>query len=398
MNFASEHRPTQAIINLSAISHNIKEFRGLITVDQEIYAVVKADGYGHGAVPVAKAALEAGATGLCVATVDEAIELRQAGLIQVPILVLGLTSPYGIAEILHYNITITVSNIDFFVKAYEQLEHSEQTELLNLYQLKFHLKLDTGMSRIGLQSKTDIRTFYEQIKGFTWAVWEGVFTHFATAGGGPSTYIQQQWERWEFLLEEVPESVKIRHFANSAMAMYPNYNQKSDIIRLGIAMYGLHPKDLVIKQETYCDEEFEHNATFDQMLALDLQPALQLVSELVYVKKVPSGTSVSYGATYTSQEEEWIGTVPIGYADGWLRAYHSVPVLVEGYKCSVLGVINMDQMMIRLPKAFPIGTEVTLIGMDGGLNNHASSIARQVDTISYELVTSIGARVPRIYI
>lgn len=398
MNYASEHRPTQAIINLSAISHNVKEFCDLMTEDQQLYAVVKADGYGHGAVPIAKAALEAGATGLCVATVDEAIELRQAGLIQVPILVLGLTSPYGIAEILHYNITITVSNIDFFVKAYEQLEHSEQTELLNLYQLKFHLKLDTGMSRIGLQMKTEIRAFYEQIKEFTWAVWEGVFTHFATAGGGPSSYIQQQWEQWQFLLEAVPESVKVRHFANSAMAMYPMYNQQSDIIRLGIAMYGLHPKDFITEQRKYCGEDVEHIPVDDLMLVLDLKPALQLISELVYVKKVPSGTSVSYGATYTSEEEEWIGTVPIGYADGWLRAYHKVPVLVEGYKCPVLGVINMDQMMIRLPKAFPIGTEVTLIGIDGRVTNHASSIAREVGTISYEIVTSIGDRVPRVYI
>lgn len=406
MSFASEHRPTQAIVNIEAIKENIQTFKKLINGDQEIYAVVKSNAYGHGAVPIAKAALESGVSGLCVATVDEAIELRRAGLIQVPILVMGLTSPYGIAEILHYNITITVSNIEFFQQAFQQLKQSDQLQLLSLYQLNFHLKLDTGMSRIGIDNELELEAFVEEVGKFDWANWEGVYTHFSTAGGGPAEYIEYQWDRWIALLAKIPTSVSQRHFSNTGMVFNYAHKNQSDIVRLGIGMYGIHPKDLLRPEvvseslskafaftaeelEQMIDTETEH---------IQLQPALQLLSEISYVKKLKKGSKVSYGNSYTCLEDEWIATIPIGYADGWLRRMHSVPILVEGQACPVVGVINMDQLMIKLPKFYPIGTEVTLIGKDGHLFNHPSLIARKLDTISYEIVTAIGGRVPRVYI
>lgn len=380
----SEHRPTQAIINLSAIQHNIGVMREKMAPNQLLFATVKANGYGHGALPVTKAALEAGANGILVATIDEGIALRKEGLAQVPILVLGLTDPRGIAEILHYNLMITVSDSAFFARAFDQLQATNQENLLKLYQLQFHLALDTGMGRIGLRDLQEVQQFAEEIQNYPWAKWQGVFTHLSTAGGGPKEHVYHQLEKWRELLGAVPDEVPYRHYANSATGLWYDLQPQSDIVRIGIAMYGLDPMDRP-------DDELEPPESL-------LRPALELVSEVVYVKRVPAGQPISYGATYVTDKDTWIATVPIGYADGWLRRYQSIPVLVQGHFCPVLGRINMDQMMIALPYPVELGTQVTLIGHDGQSINKATDIARQVDTIAYEILCGISARVPRIYI
>lgn len=376
----SDHRPTQVIVDLAAIRHNIGVIQEQLPEGQEIYATVKANGYGHGAIQVARAALQAGATGLAVATVDEGIELRSQGFSQVPILVLGLTDPRGIAEILHYNLTITVSDLEFFNYAYEQLEDTNQLGLLKLSPLQFHLALDTGMGRIGLRKVEEVSAFEKGIQDHPWAHWQGVFTHFSTAGGGPVEYVKEQYENWLDLLTAVPESVSVRHIANSAMgSWYPEY--PTSIVRLGISMYGIDPKDNPM------------NTVSDK-----LEPAMQLISEIIYVKQIEKGSKVSYGATYEASEDEWIATVPIGYADGWLRRYQPISLLVNGHRCPVVGTINMDQLMIKLPRKFPIGTNVTIIGVDHDETNNVSDIAKTVDTIGYEVLTTIGNRVPRVYL
>lgn len=377
---ASEHRPTVAIIDLNAIQHNVSEMLSVMKPEQALYAVVKANAYGHGAAPVAKAALQAGATGLCVATVDEGIELRKAGILEVPILVLGLTDPRGIAEILLYNLTVTVATSYFFKLAQAQLEATNEVTLLTKQPLLFHLALDTGMGRIGLTTKEEVSQFAQDMAAYTWATWDGVFTHFSTAGGGDEAYIEYQWARWIELTSVVPEEVTCRHYANTAMGMWFQHEPASSIERLGISMYGFDPKDLTHSQP------------------LSLQPAMSLISEIAYVKQVPKGTRISYGASYIAQEDEWIATIPIGYADGWFRRYHSVDVLVGGQRCPVCAPINMDQMMIRLPQYYPVGTTVTLIGQDGALNNRVVEMAQKLDTISYEIVCGIGERVPRVYL
>lgn len=380
----SEHRPTQAIIDLNAIQDNLKLVNNTLDEGQIIYVAVKANAYGHGAIHVAKAAIEAGAKGLLVATVDEAISLRRAGLSQIPILVLGLTDPRGIAEILHYNITITVSDLSFFARAYDQLQATEQVALLDLYQLNFHLALDTGMGRIGLRHQEEVADFAKGIKDYSWARWEGVFTHFSTAGGGPKEYVSLQHERWLDLLEAVPSNVTYRHFANSAMGFWYPLEPKTDIVRLGIGLYGIDPLDRPQEELTGLEG--------------NLKPAFSLVSELVYVKEVEAGEAISYGATYRTEQKQWIGTVPIGYADGWFRHYDKIEVLVEGYACPVVGKINMDQMMIALPHELPVGSMVTLIGQSGKAENRASDLARKVGTISYEIFCGISERVPRVYL
>ena len=377
----SEHRPTEAIVDLNAIQHNVRVMLDEMDDDQKLYAVVKANGYGHGATQVADAALAAGAKGLAVATVDEAIELRQHGHRFAPILVMGLTDPRGIAEIIYYNLTVTVSGLDFFEKAYQQLAETDHLTILEDAKLRFHLKLDTGMGRIGLTSLEGVTAFAAAVSEIAWLDWEGVYTHFATAGDKDEAYIDFQWQEWLKLLAAVPETVKVRHYANSAMGLWYPREPKSDIVRYGIAMYGLDPKDQVPSETK-----------------VSLKPALSIVSEIVHVKQVPAGTHISYGATYKADSEQWIATVPIGYADGWLRRFKDIPVLVDGQKCPVVGIINMDQLMIQLPKAYPVGTTVTLLGQDGALENHVSTLAEMTDTISYEILCGIGGRVPRIYL
>lgn len=391
----SAHRPSQVVVDLQAIKHNIKLMQDKMSPDQELYAAVKANAYGHGAVAVSRAALEAGVDGLAVATVDEGIELRQAGIEGVPILVLGLTEARGIAEILLYDLTITVAEADFFDQAYQQLQATGQLDLLEGSLLKFHLALDTGMGRIGLRSREELEAFIEALEGHDWLDWQGVFTHFATASGGPLEYIDRQWQAWLDFLSLVPDSVHHRHYANSAMGLWYGRQPESTIVRYGIAMYGLDPMDRLPAGD------WSWAGLANDQIAIqldDLQPALSLTSELVYVKQIHAGDSISYGASYTAQETEWVGTVPVGYGDGWLRTYHSVALLVEGQPCQVLGRINMDQLMIRLPQYYPKGTTVTLIGRDGNYNNHASMLALKTDTIGYEIVTNLGQRLDRVYL
>lgn len=374
----SEHRPTVIMISNQAIRHNLSQAKKQIRSDQQIYAVVKADAYGHGAVEVSLIAQEEGVDGLAVATVDEGITLRRAG-IDLPILVLGLTDPRGIAEVLYYDITITVSSLAYFERAYQQLQQTQQLHLLAQYDLTVHLALDTGMGRIGLSTDEEIQAFVEGISVYDWVDWQGVFTHFATAADGSKLYMDKQWQRWKAWMRLIPDNVTCRHYANSAVAFQSQFATDSDIVRIGIAMYGVDPSD--------------HDPS-----GYNLQPALSLISEIIYVKQIHAGMSVSYGASYTAQETEWVATIPIGYADGWLRHYQSVPILIHGQACPILGVINMDQMMVRLPCYYPIGTTVTIIGRDGRLNNTVSRIAQHIGTIGYEVVANLSPRIPRMYL
>ncbi|PMB84017.1 alanine racemase [Dolosicoccus paucivorans] len=375
----SQHRPTQAIIDLAAIRYNICLMQEELTTDQKIYAVIKANAYGHGAVEVGKAAEKAGVDGLAVATVDEGIELRKAGMTKLPILILGLTDPRGIAEVIYYDLTLTVSDIDFFAIAYRQLEQTGQLSVLEDQQLTFHLALDTGMGRIGLQTIEELDVFKKDIQRYPWAHWEGAFTHFATAGGGEESYIDTQWDRWVDFLKHLPESVKERHYSNTAMGWWQKRPPFSTIVRYGISMYGIDPKDQLPPTRP-------------------LKPALSLMTEIVHVKRLKKGYSISYGATYTAEEDEWIATLPIGYGDGWHRHYQNLNVLINGQSCPVVGAINMDQMMVKIPKNWSVGTLVTLIGSNGHKVNEVSRLAKEAGTISYEMLATLGPRIERVYL
>lgn len=364
------YRDTWAEVDLDCISENVASVKNLLPPNVEIIAVIKANGYGHGDVQVAESALNAGATYLAVAFMDEAIALRNKGVVA-PILVLGATRPEDVELAIKFDITITVFQMEW-VKA-------AQTYLPKDKVLQVHIKLDTGMGRIGIRTKDELTAVVEMISSDERLDIEGIFTHFATADEVDQTYFDKQIELFHDLLSVLKEQPRYIHSSNSAAALRfskANFNA----VRLGIAMYGLTPSP-----------EIEHELPFP------LKEAFSLRSRLVHVKKLDKGDKVSYGATYETEGEEWIGTIPIGYADGWIRRLQGQEVLVEGRRVPIVGRICMDQCMVKLPHAVPVGTTVTLIGKQNDEFISVNEIARKLETINYEVPCIISTRVPRLY-
>ncbi|MFP7300432.1 alanine racemase [Neobacillus niacini] len=364
------YRDTWAEVDLDYILANVTSVKKLLPPKVEIIAVVKANAYGHGDFKVAESALKAGATYLAVAFMDEAIALRNKG-IEAPILVLGATRPEDAALAVKYNITITVFQIEW-VKA--ALSHLPKNKVLPV-----HIKLDTGMGRIGIRTKEELEAIVQILTNDDRIEMEGIYTHFATADEVDLSYFEKQKEMFHELLSVLKERPKYIHCSNSAAALrFPETNFNA--IRLGIAMYGLTPSP-----------EIEHELPFP------LNEAFSLRSRLVHVKKLRKGDKVSYGATYEAKDEEWIGTIPIGYADGWIRRLQGQEVLVEGKRVPIVGRICMDQCMVKLPHEVPAGTTVTLIGRQNDEFISVNEVARKLETINYEVPCIISTRVPRLY-
>lgn len=365
----SIHRPTKLIIDLQAIKTNIQhELQA--NPGKDIFVAVKANGYGHGAVETAKAALEAGVTGLCVATLDEGIELREQG-ITAPILLLGLLSVELVGLAQHYHMAVPVSTCEWLQQMPIYLNHEEAP-------LSIHLAVDTGMGRIGFTDEGEIVRAVQLLEQTENVVWEGIFTHFATADQAESSYWEKQNHRFQTVIAQLPYLPKYVHISNSATSLW--HENLGNVIRMGIAMYGLNPSGTELTTP------------------YPLAPALSLVSELVQVKKVAPGEGIGYGMTYVTTEEEWIGTVPIGYADGYMRCMQGFYVLVEGQRCEIVGRVCMDQLMIRLPQDFPVGSKVTLIGQNQGAEITMQAVADHAQTIHYEISCLFSQRIPREYI
>lgn len=364
------YRDTWAEVDLDCISENVASVKKLLPPEVAIIAVVKANAYGHGDVQVAEAALDAGAVYLAVAFMDEAIALRNKG-IKAPILVLGATRPEDVQVAINHDITITVFQ--------EEWLQAAQAHLIADRELSIHIKLDTGMGRIGVRSKEELAAIEKMISEDPRLVLEGVFTHFATADELDPSYFQKQLVLFEEMLAVLKERPRYIHSSNSAAALrYPKAYFNG--VRLGIAMYGLTPS-----------QEMEQEIPFP------LKEAFSLLSRLVHVKKLSKGEKVSYGATYEAEKEEWIGTIPIGYADGWIRRLQGQEVLVEGERVPIVGRVCMDQCMVRLPHYVPVGTTVTLIGSQLEEFISVNEIASSLDTINYEVPCMITSRVPRLY-
>ncbi|MGM0125438.1 alanine racemase [Enterococcus sp. AZ194] len=368
----ANYRPTKAIIHTKAIEENVRNERNRLPQETELFAVVKANGYGHGAVEAAKAAVAGGATGFCVATLDEAIELREAGFIE-PVLILSIIDPSYSELALSHDLSVTVGTMEALKITLELLSQSTLTN-----KLKIHLKVDTGMGRIGFRSSEEVNEAIQLIDRSKSSQWEGIFTHFSTADQAEDSYWQQQETRFIGILEELPYKPRFVHTSNSATALWHEAGI-GNLVRYGVAMYGMNPSGNALEAP------------------YQLQPALELVSALIQVKQVPKAEGIGYGKTYVTPEVEWIGTVPIGYADGWLRKMQGFHLLVEGERCEIVGRVCMDQLMIRLPRAYPVGTKVTLIGQNTGQEIHIQDVANQLGTIHYEVACTISARVPRIY-
>lgn len=374
------YRPTVAEISLDALGRNIGAFRERIAAGTKLLASVKANGYGHGAVEIARRALEAGVDYLGVAFLDEALQLREAG-IGAPILVLGYTPPDGLRLAREHGITITVYRNDTL----------DEIELLPEAgpALKVHVKIDSGMARLGLLPGEDAERFLERVFSIPQAEVEGMFTHFARADEKDKSYTMLQVERFASVVDAVRrmgKSIPIIHSGNSATGIdLPRY--AGNMLRLGIGMYGLYPSDEVNAEQ------------------VKLEPVLMLKTSIVHVKSLAPGEGIGYGTRYFTQGRETIGTLPVGYADGFSRMLTGkAQVLVRGRKVPVVGTIAMDQCMVRLDDArvedepeFKPGEEVVLIGLQGEETITAEDLAAKLGTIPYEVICMLAARVPRVY-
>ncbi len=366
-------RDTKLIVNLGAIRHNIQEQQKQLAPNSKIFAVVKANACGNGLIPVAQTAIGAGATGACVAILDEALELRDNGITKL-ILVLGITPVENAHVAAEAGVSLTVGSLDW-LKNYHQLASANHWTK----PLKVHLGIDSGMGRIGFTTVESFNKAVEFVREHREFEFEGMFTHFATADSADESYFNKQVNRWEQFVNSLNELPPFVHMANSATGMWHQEKITANTVRMGISMYGQNPSGR------------ELAAT------LDLKPVEQLVTSISFVKKLKAGESVSYGATYTAQEDEWLATLPIGYADGYPRCMTGYKVLVDGQFCDIAGRVCMDQMMIRLPKPYPVGTRVVLMGRSRDKKITADDLADQAGTINYEIMTNINNRVHRVY-
>lgn len=368
------HRPAVVKVNLAAIQENIEHEVAHLQAGQKLFAVVKANAYGHGTVPVAKTALAAGASGFCVAILDEGLELRRADIVE-PILVLGVVSPEYAPVAAANNISLTVPNLEWIQEAEKALKK-------NNLKLKIHLGIDSGMGRIGFSEDEEFVAANKFLQTSHSFEVEGMFAHFASADSADDSYFQRQVAKFEHMKQLLLVKPKWIHVDNTAASIF-NKAVHSDLVRFGIGIYGLNPSS--------------NPASADLEPAFALKPALSLESELTHVKTIHQGDGVGYGSTFVAEQDTVIGTVPVGYADGWIRKFQGFKVKVGDVYCPIVGRICMDQFMVELPEKMPIGTKVELISADPTAPNSIKKAADYVDTIHYEVACLLSDRLPREY-
>jgi alanine racemase len=380
---------TCAEIDLNAYAHNIRELRRATQPQARLMAVVKANGYGHGAKEVARTALQHGAEFLGVARLQEAVELRKAGL-EAPILIFGYSSPDSAPTLIDNELTQTIYSPTTAQALSEQAARRGK-------KIKVHIKVDSGMGRLGLlleepaavaprnSPSAGIVSDVEAISRLGNLEVDGIFTHFATSDSADKSYANRQLKRFtEFLnrLDRAGLTPPMKHAANSA-ALIDLPDSHLDLVRPGIATYGLYPSDEVNQR------------------GVALKPVMTLKSRIIHLKKVPAGFHISYGITYRTQKPTTIATVPIGYADGYNRLLSSRGyMVVHGKRVPVVGRVCMDLTMLDVGalKDVNIEDEVVAFGQQGNQAVTADELAATLNTINYEIVTSITARVPRVYI
>ena len=368
------HRPAQINVDLDAIRQNVQNEMKNLDQDQQLWAVVKANAYGHGAIAVANTALRAGATGFCVATLDEALELRRYGIPK-PILVLGIVSEKWAVLASQKDISLTVGSLSWLEKAQSYLA-SENSKL------KIHLGIDSGMGRIGFSEDAEFVKANEFLKDNPNFEVEGMFTHFSKADSDDTSYFEYQVKRFNHMKDLLTIKPKYIHVDNSAASIFKR-PVKSDIVRYGIAMYGLNPSSAPNSK--------------DLTSQVSLKPAMTFTSELTFVKQIHSGYGVGYGVTYQADSDQWIGTVPVGYADGWQRSIQGLEIKVGDTYCPIVGRVCMDQFMVLLPKEMPVGTKVELISDNPQAPNFIKRVADRANTIHYEIACLLSDRLPRVY-
>lgn len=382
------HRPVWAEIDLDCVAHNIREFQKIIPENTQIMAVVKADAYGHGAREVANAALQAGAMRLAIAILEEGVVLRKKG-ITAPIHILGVSAPGTEKAVIGHNLIPTICTLE------SARNFSDIGKTLGKT-IPFHLKLDTGMGRIGI--RTDhLPEFLDVLKNLPNLEMEGVFSHFSKADEHDKTYTKKQLDTYKHSLNMLKEAgfhPRIRCLANSAATMEVP-ESLFDMVRIGISLYGLYPSDEVDRSR------------------VNLKPVMSWKTKIAYLKTLPPGEAVSYGGMFITQRPTVVATLPLGYADGYRRRLWKThwTVLVKGQHAPIIGRICMDMFMVDVTdidsRSFPrlressrvtVGDEVVLIGKQGSEILTADDMAKQLDTINYEITCLVGKRVPRVYL
>ena len=367
---------TWAEINLDALEHNITEIRRVTSDDAKIMAIVKADAYGHGAVECSKVLLKNGADMLGVACCNEAMQLRNAG-ITAPILILGASFEEEIEELILNDITFSLFSYEFAKRVSEIAKKNNKTA-------RIHIKLDTGMSRIGYVTGVDDDKITEEIikiSKLDFIEIEGIFSHFATADEKDTEYTKLQFDRFMAVCSKLEESgleIQIKHIANSAaIMMYPETHL--DMVRAGVILYGLYPSDDVDKSR------------------IDLKSVMSFKSRITHLKEICDNRGVSYGKSYITSGKTKIATIPVGYADGYTRKLSGrAKILVNGEPMKVIGTICMDQCMIDVTSVnnINVGDEVVIFGSK---TVTADTLASWLDTINYEIVCMISKRIPRVF-
>ena len=359
-------------IDLEALRENVRLLRSTLPEKTKLMAVVKADAYGHGIAKVARAALEAGASALAVARTDEGAALRQAG-VTAPVLVLGASSDEEIAEGVHNELTLTVCTPEMVDTLESCAKDSGLTGLM-------HLKIDTGMGRIGVRTEEEIRAILARLQVSPHVRLTGAFTHFADADGSDMAYTRMQFERFQQLLTLLPDGI-VRHCANSgAVLSWRDKGAALDLVRPGLLTYGVYPDS--------------------ERGGLSLTPVMALKSRVSAITHHKKGDSISYGRTWTAECDCTLAVLPVGYADGLQRCLSGkLEVLLRGKRVKQVGRICMDMCMLDvtdIPDA-AVGDVVTVFGCGDDGAPTVAELASLAGTIPYELLCGVSLRVPRIY-
>ena len=366
-----------ATVNLDAVASNMRSMRDNLPASTLIMGSVKADGYGHGSVPVAKT-IEPYVFGYAVATIDEGIILRRHG-INKTILILGVTHESRYEDLLRYDIRTAMFQ-------YEKAKKLSDLALKQGKKAVVHLALDTGMSRIGMKADREHAKEAAAIAALEGIEVEGLFTHFARADETDKSAYEEQYRRYkEFLgyLKELGVKIPIRHCSNSAGIVESLESNHMDMVRAGIAIYGMYPSD-----------EVDHNS-------VKLTPAMEIKSCITYIKEIEAGTAVSYGGTFVADHTMKVAPIPVGYGDGYVRSLSGKgDVLIHGKRAAILGRICMDQFMVDVTDIPDVqeDDEVTLLGSDGAECITMEELAEKSGGFHYEMICDIGKRIPRVYL
>lgn len=372
-----QHNRVYAKIDLDAVLYNMEQMKRRIGGDARLIAVVKTDGYGHGAVPVAGMLEDIPYIwGYAVACIEEGVQLRESG-IQKPILVLGCVFPDQYEEMIRNDIRAAVYTEEMAKGMSEEARRQGKTAY-------FHIKIDTGMGRIGFPVNEESVDAIGSISRLPNVCLEGMFTHFSKADEKDKTYTLEQHEKFMWMKRRMEERrIPIRYYdCDNSAGIIDFPDMKHDLARAGISTYGMYPSDEVSKE------------------AVDLKPALSLVSHVIYVKDVEPGTAISYGGTFVAEKKMRVATIPVGYGDGYPRSLSNKgSVLIRGKRARILGRVCMDQFMVDvtdIPETKFMDRAV-LVGEDGDDRITVEELAELSGRFNYEFVCCLGKRIPRVY-